>query len=104
MLSIKISPRENPLVAPVSTTEIVVLGGLLGYKQYPGDGFLINTESQEVTRFTQEQPDLLNFVSWGNSCTVVGPGQVTGLVKDSKDELLLVTYNKNHHLADSRRE
>ena len=72
LLTIKISARENPLVASVSPKEIVVLGGLLGHKNFPGDGYVIDTERLKVTRL--EQRNSLQFISWSNSCAVVAPG------------------------------
>ena len=65
------------------------MGGLLGYKSYPSHGYIIDTVNEKVQRLNGD----LKFVSWGNSCEVVAPGQVTGLVKDRDDNLKLVSYD-----------
>ena len=64
-----LTDRAFPLVAPLSESEIVILGGHNG--SYLGDGYILNTNGMNMSKITDDKKKQLKFnVAANNQCAM----------------------------------
>ena len=91
-----ISIRGNALVAAISMTELLIVGGMSqNATQKVNDGFVLRT-TQDRDEATLEKvvETSFKFSIWGNQCTTTRSGKIVALVEDDKRLLHLVTFTK----------
>ena len=87
------SPRADLLTAPISPTEIVIMGGYQS-GEYLGGVFIFDTNSESVQK---ELTTALKFSSIYNPCAMAYNGLVVGLVIDETKTLKLVSYTRGQN-------
>lgn len=88
----RISSRMDPVVCPVSETEIAVLGGFNG--GHLGTGYIFDTGLLRVRKVFDLKCGF-RFDSVSNQSRMLRPGELVALVGDQNDELHMITYTKN---------
>ena len=82
-------------MAPIGENQILILGGYVGgYESgYKSDGYIFDIPSKKVRRAFDEQGFGFGFRSRSNQTATGKPEEVTALVRDSKFQVRMVSYD-----------
>ena len=86
-----ISGRSNALMAPISSHEILIMGGYNSQPFVPN--FVIDVEKWTSEYFISNQDN--NVLTSCNQCKTVVDGKVVGLVENAKHEVYILSVTKN---------
>lgn len=86
-------------MAPIGETKILILGGYVGGNDgghesgYKSDGYIFDISSKKVSRAFDKQGLGFGFRSRSNQTATSKPKEVTALVRDSKFQVRMVSYD-----------
>ena len=94
----KLLPRFLPVVSPLNSGEIVILGGdssIEGVNMILGDVLVFDVEASTMKAVSMLESSL-RFQSSGNISVTCNEDQIAALVMDPLGKLHLISYSRGH--------